>query len=97
MLISRVLCDYIKDLQELKRLVTKHIPHTYSEEMATKSDVAVLDVLHNNEIVSSDMVEIMRSMVSYLGSSYKHTSLTGGDHVTCERAQGAKPSCAVFQ
>ncbi len=26
-LVSRVMCEYIKDLQELKRLVTKHIPH----------------------------------------------------------------------
>lgn len=89
-LVSRILCDYIKSLKELKRFVTKHIPHTYSEEMAAKSEVVVLDVLHNNETVSSDMVEIMRTMVSYLGSLYKHTVLSGGDHLTCEREQGAK-------
>ncbi len=89
-LVSRILCDYIEGFQELKRLVTKHIPHTYSEEMAAKSEVVVLDVLHNNEIVSSEMVEIMRAMASYLGSDYKHTALTGGDHLTCEREQCAK-------
>ena len=89
-LVSRILCDYIKGLQELKRLVTKHIPHTYSEEMAAKSEVVVLDVLHNNECVSSEMVEIMRTTVSYLGSRYKRGVLFGGDHVTCEQQQGAK-------
>ncbi len=89
-LVSRILCDYIKGLEKLKRLVTKHIPHTYSEEMGAKSEVVVLDVLHNNENVSSEMIEIMRTMVSYLGSHYKHTALSGGDHLTCEREQGAK-------
>lgn len=89
-LVSRILCDYIKSFKELKRLVTKHIPHTYSEEMAAKSEVVVLDVLHNNETVNSDMVEIMRAMLSYLASLYKHTVISGGDHVTCEREQGAK-------
>lgn len=48
-LVSRILCEYIKSFKELKRLVTKHIPHMYSEEMATKSEVVVLDVLHKNE------------------------------------------------
>ena len=87
-LVSRILYDYIKSFKELKRLVTKHIPHTYSEEMAAKSEVVVLDVLH--ETVNSDMVEIMRAMLSYLASLYKHTVISGGDHVTCEREQGAK-------
>ena len=58
--------------------------------MADKSDVLVLDVLHKNETKSSDMVHIMREMASYLGASYSHVALTGGDHVTCEREQGAK-------
>ncbi len=89
-LVSRVLCDYIKGLEKLKSLVTKHIPHTYSEEMAAKSEVVVLDVLQSNENVSSDMIDIMRTMVSYLGSHYKHTALSGGDHLTCEREQSAK-------
>ena len=64
--------------------------HIYSEKMATKSDVLVLDVFHKNETKSSDMVFIMREMASYLGSSYKYTVLSRGDHVTCEREQGAK-------
>ena len=55
--------------------------------MAVRSEVVVLDVLHNNENVSSEMIEIMRTMVSYLGSDHKHTALSGGDHLTCEREQ----------
>ena len=84
------MCDYIKDLWELKRLVVAHIPHTYSYMMAEKSEVNVLDVLHKNETKSSDMVQIMRKMASYLGVPYQLTALSGGDHVTCEREQGAK-------
>ena len=29
-------------------------------------------------------------MASYLGASYGHIALTGVDHVTCKREQGAK-------
>ena len=62
-LVSRILGEYIKNLQELKRLVTKHSPRPYSDEMAAKSQVVVLDVLHYNENESSDMVEIMRTLI----------------------------------
>ena len=89
-LVARILCDYVKDLRQLKKFVVPHIPHTYSDKMADKSDVLVLDVLQKNETKSSDMVHIMREMASYLGASYSHVALTGGDHVTCEREQGAK-------
>ncbi len=41
-----IMCDYI---------VTTILPNTYYSE--AKSEVVVLDVLHNNEIVSSEMVE----------------------------------------
>ena len=58
--------------------------------MTKTSQVVVLDVLHKNETKSSEMVEIMREMARYLGKQYKHISLSGGDHVTCEREQGAK-------
>ncbi|KAL5509486.1 hypothetical protein EMCRGX_G004873 [Ephydatia muelleri] len=86
-LVARILCDYIKDLRQLKKFVVIHIPHTCSDKMADKSEVIVLDVLHKNETKSSDMVNIM---ASYLGASYNHLALTGGDHITCEREQGAK-------
>lgn len=89
-LVSRVICEYISGLRTLKQSVLEHIPHMYSEEMTQRSQVVVLDVLHKNETKSSDMVQIMREMARYLGKSYKYTSLSGGDHVTCEREQGAK-------
>lgn len=89
-LISRILCDYIKAFEGMKRLITKHIPHACSEQMAAKSEVVVLDVLHYNEIESSDMVKIMQTILFYLKSHCKHTVLSGGDHMTCEREQGAK-------
>ena len=52
----------------LWKFVVTHIPHPYSDKMAEKSEVVVLDVLHKNETKSSDMVHIMREMASYLGS-----------------------------
>ena len=89
-LVSRILCDYIKVFNCQKKSVVKHIPHEYSSEMARKSEGIVLDVLHKNETKGSDMIDIMREMAGYLGTSYTRTALTGGDHVTCERQQGSK-------
>ena len=45
-LVSRDLCKYIKVLKRHNHSLVRHIPHTHSSEMATKSVVAVLDVLH---------------------------------------------------
>ena len=36
-LISRVICKYMSKLQHLQNVVTYHIPHKYSKEMAEKS------------------------------------------------------------
>ena len=89
-LVSRILCQYMQAFSQHKSSVAKHIPHVYSEEMARPSQVAVLDVLHKNETKSSDMVDIMRETVTYLGKTRKLTVLSGGDHVTCEREQACK-------
>ena len=43
-LVSRVLCQYINVLNPQKRSLVMHIPHAHSAEMATKSEVAVLDM-----------------------------------------------------
>ncbi len=50
----------------------------------------MLDVLHNNEIEGKEMVHIMRTMMSYLGTVYQRRALSGGDQLTCEREQNAK-------
>ena len=63
--------------------------------MASKSEVAVLDVLHKNETKCADMVDIMRKQLSYLGEGFTHTILFGGNHVTYERQQGSK--CHVME
>ena len=42
-LVARILCDYVKDLRQLKKFVVPHIPHTHGDKMAVKSDVLVLD------------------------------------------------------
>ena len=82
MLVARILYDYTKDLCQIKKFVVTHIQHNYSDKMADKSEVIVLNVLHKNETKSSDMVHIMREMASYLGSIIQPRSSYRGDHVT---------------
>ena len=86
-LVSRVLTQYIDDLMPFAKVVPKHIMHTYSAEMAKKSDVVVVDVLMKNEAKHSDMIEIMSAMHKYLGEGYPSDRriLSGGDQLTCER------------
>ena len=59
---SHIICTYIKALAPLSKSVPEHISHIYSKEMAEKSDVIVLDVLHKNETKNSDMLDIMKTM-----------------------------------
>ena len=91
-LICRILTQYISGLTSLAKVVPKHILHKFSNEMSQKSEVIVLDVLLKNENCNSDMVEIMKTMQSYLGSEYpsEHRLASGGDHLTCERQMGAQ-------
>ena len=83
-LVSRTLCKYVKCLRKYKGSVTSHIPHVHSKEMAKKSEVIVLDVLHKNETKGADMIDIMREMHDYLGESSK-VRPSGGDYLTVER------------
>lgn len=89
-LVSRILCEYIKPLQRYKRCVVSHIKHPHSTEMATKSEVAVLDVLHKNEAKAADMIDIMTEEQSYLKDSIELTVMSGGDQMTCERQRCSK-------
>ena len=89
-LVSRVLCKYMKGLKPLSSAVPNHILHKYSKEMALKYDVHVVDVLMKNEASHSGMVEIMQQ--SFVNESFPegHYILSGGDHLTCERQVAAK-------
>ena len=61
-LVSSILTQYIDGLSPLSKAVPKHILHKYSREMATKSDVIVVDVVMKNEAKHSDMIDIMSRM-----------------------------------
>ena len=91
-IVSRILTEYISDLSPLSKAVTKHIPHKYSTEMSKKSEVVVLDVLMKNEAKHSDMIDILKTVVSYLGDDYSHEKrvASGGDQLTTERQIGAQ-------
>ena len=88
-LVSRILTKYIKVLQSQKRSVTAHIPHVHSAEMAQRSDIVVLDVLHKCKTIRGDMIDIMREMMEYLGDC-EVKRLSMGDLVTKERQESAK-------
>ena len=91
-IVSRILTEYISDLAPLSKAVIKHIPHKYSAEMSKKSEVVVLDVLMKNEAKHSDMIDILKQMVGYLGDDYPHEKrvASGGDQLTTERQVGAQ-------
>lgn len=38
-LVTRVVTKYLKAFQPFQKVVIRHIPHQYSEEMAAKSDI----------------------------------------------------------
>ena len=86
-LVSRILCQYMKPLSSLSKAVPSHIPHKFSKEMAMKSESVVLDVLPKNEAKHSDMLDIMSALQDYLGQEFPTTKtvVSGGDQLTCER------------
>ena len=91
-LVSRILCRYMKCLSSFSSLVPGHIPHEHSKEMACKSEVAVLDVLSKNEATHSDMLDIMKTLQGYLGEEFPNDKkvVSGGDQLTCEREANAR-------
>ena len=91
-LVSRFLTQYFKDLKPLSRAVANHIQHKYSQEMSTKSDAVIVDILYKNEACRTDMIDIMEKMQEYLGSGYPvhHRLLSAGDQLTSERQVGAQ-------
>lgn len=86
-LVSRVLCHYIKCLSSFSNAVLAHIPHAYSNQMSQKSETIVLDVLAKNEAKHSGMLDIMKTQQGYLGEVFPACKkvLSGGDQLTCER------------
>lgn len=91
-LVSRVLCKYIKALQPFSGVVTAHIHHPYSKQMAQKSVVHVVDILLKNETTYSDMIDIVSHQQSFITDDFPigHKVLSGGDQLTCERLVGAQ-------
>ena len=91
-LVSRILCRYMKCLSSFSSLVPAHIPHERSKEMACKSEIAVLDVLSKNEATHSDMLDIMKTLQGYLGEEFPRDKkvVSGGDQLTCEREANAR-------
>ena len=72
-LVSRILVKHVKALKGFAKVVPKHIRHDYSDEMAEKSEVAVIDVLHKNETYNKDMNEIILTLQSSLGDDFSGT------------------------
>ena len=88
-MVSHILCENIKEISCVAKLVPQHIYHQYSSSVCRKSEVVVLDVLHKNEISNADMLSIMKTQQRYL-EDHNSTVLSGGDQLTCERQRCAK-------
>ena len=61
-LVSNILCNYIKCLQPLAKFAPRHISHKYYSQMSESSETYFLDVLLKNEAKHSDMIDIMVAM-----------------------------------
>jgi hypothetical protein len=46
-LVARVVCKYLKQFKHLSGALVYHIPHKYSQEMATKSETVSNEILTN--------------------------------------------------
>ena len=91
-LVGRILTEYIPALSFLSSVVPAHIKHKFTNEMARKSTVSLIDVLMKNEANGQDMLEIMETLHTYLGKNYPHKErlLSGGDQLTCERQRASQ-------
>lgn len=89
-LVSRILCTYIKGLQKFRKMIPAHILHRHSVAMGKKSEFVVLDVLYKNEACNQDMLDIMKSQKGYLGKNFSGSVPSGGDLLTCERQRCSK-------
>ena len=91
-LICRLLTKFFHDLAPYAKFVPDHIIHKYSQQMATKSEVSVIDVLLKDETRHADMIEIMHFMQESLGNEFPNDKqvLSMGDLVTCERQIGSQ-------
>ena len=90
-LIARILVANLPAFSFLSGVVSKHIQHCYSKEMATKSEVCFIDVLMQNEASHAGMLAIVKAMHNYLetaGPGYR--VLSGGDQLTRERQACAR-------
>ena len=84
-LVSDILCTYIKCLQPLAKYAPQHIPQKYYSQMSEVSETCFLDVLLKNEASHTDMIDIMVAMQGYIGDQEgKARVLSGGDQLTCE-------------
>ena len=62
-LVSDILCTYIKCLQPLAKYAPLHIPHRCYSQMSEVSETCFLDVRLKNEACHSDMIEIMAGIL----------------------------------
>jgi hypothetical protein len=68
-LLGRILCN-IPAFHTLKKHIPSHIPHEYSQKMATKSQVFPLPIMFYNEAKHEDCMKIMDSYEDQLTSLY---------------------------
>uniref|UniRef100_A0A1X7UBH7 DUF6589 domain-containing protein n=1 Tax=Amphimedon queenslandica TaxID=400682 RepID=A0A1X7UBH7_AMPQE len=105
--ISRVLVEELAYFSNtFDQVVTRHIGHPYSKEMAQKSDIVPLGIMNKNENMTEEMIEILEEVHKYVPTRQKtvaddksgrivsgdlcHTLLIGGDQLTRKRIKSAR-------
>ncbi len=97
-LVSRVLVDFFPCLKVIKNVVPPHIEHTFTKEMAEKSEIINMPVVPFNQNKTSDTCKYMEYVTDFLYDVYRDldvddtTDLERSDETSSPTEVAAKKS-----
>ncbi|XP_028410550.1 uncharacterized protein LOC114533248 [Dendronephthya gigantea] len=101
-LVGRILVDSIPCLKFLADVVTSHIQHKYSSEMAKKTDTTFMGLIYENENDADGITNVIKELHQYVPHGLNDDETDGkygeqgivGDQLTVERFVNAHCSLA---
>ena len=98
-IVQRTLVDFVPFLEELKHRVVRHVPHQYSEELQSKSEVNNLGIIDANPSNTGETIQILDHLKKYVPTNDgKPVNIAcHGDGLTIECITKAKKARATFR